>query len=54
MLRLLADGMSNREIADALYISARTAANHVGNILAKLDLGSRTAAVAYAVRHDLA
>jgi predicted ATPase/DNA-binding CsgD family transcriptional regulator len=53
VLRLLAEGKSNAEIADALFISIRTAANHVSNILAKLDLGSRTAAVAFAVRHDL-
>ena len=54
MLVLLADGMSNAEIADTLFISVRTAANHVSNILGKLDLGSRTAAVAYAIRRDLA
>jgi predicted ATPase/DNA-binding CsgD family transcriptional regulator len=54
VLVLLAEGMTNQEIADALYISQSTAANHVGHILDKLDLGSRTAAVAYAVRHGLA
>jgi DNA-binding CsgD family transcriptional regulator len=54
VLQLLAEGKSNPEIADALFISTRTAANHVANILAKLDLGSRTAAVAYAIRHGLA
>ncbi len=53
VLQLLAQGMSNQEIAEALFISTRTAANHVSNILAKLDLGSRTAAVAYAIRHHL-
>jgi NarL family two-component system response regulator LiaR len=54
VLQLLAQGMSNQEIADALFISVRTAANHVGSILAKLNLGSRTAAVAWTIRHGLA
>jgi len=54
VLQLLAQGTSNQEIADALFISVRTAANHVGNILAKLNLGSRTAAVAWAVRRGVA
>ena len=54
VLVLLAEGMTNPEIAETLFISTRTASNHVSNILAKLDLGSRTAAVAYAIRHDLA
>jgi DNA-binding NarL/FixJ family response regulator len=54
VLRLLADGKTNQVIADELFISTRTVDNHVAHILAKLDLGSRTAAVAYAVRHGLA
>lgn len=54
VLRLLADGLSNQEIADAMFISLRTAATHVTHILAKLDLNSRTSAVAYAIRHGLA
>lgn len=54
VLQLLADGMSNQEISDELYISHRTAAHHVANILAKLDLNSRTSAVAYAIRQGLA
>jgi DNA-binding NarL/FixJ family response regulator len=54
VLNLLAEGMTNPEIAETLFISTRTAANHVSNILARLDLGSRTSAVAYAIRHDLA
>ena len=54
VLRLLADGRSNQHIADSLFISQRTVANHVANIMAKLDVPSRTAAVAYAVRHGLA
>ncbi|HEY7031220.1 MAG TPA: LuxR C-terminal-related transcriptional regulator [Thermomicrobiales bacterium] len=53
VLRLIAEGCSNREIAERLYISHRTAMQHVANILAKLDVGSRTAAAAYAHRHGL-
>jgi non-specific serine/threonine protein kinase len=51
VLRLLVDGRSNQEIAAALYISPRTAANHVANIMNKLGLDSRTAVAAWAIRH---
>jgi DNA-binding CsgD family transcriptional regulator len=54
VLRLLAHGHSNREIADSLYISPRTVNFHVVNLLAKLELDSRTAAATFAVRHGLA
>jgi DNA-binding CsgD family transcriptional regulator len=54
VLRLLAEGRSNRVIGDMLSISERTVEVHVLHILTKLDLESRTAAAAYAVRHDLA
>ncbi len=53
VLHLLAAGMSDREIAAALAISYRTVTNHVGSILAKLDVPTRTAAVALAVRRGL-
>jgi predicted ATPase/DNA-binding CsgD family transcriptional regulator len=53
VLRLLVQGRSDREIAEALFISHRTAQGHVANLLAKLGLESRTAAAAYAVRHGL-
>ncbi len=53
VLRLLAQGNSTREIAEALFISPRTAATHITNILGKLDVSSRTAAVAYAMRTGL-
>jgi predicted ATPase/DNA-binding CsgD family transcriptional regulator len=53
VLRLLAEGKSDRAIAELLFISRHTAANHVGSILAKLALPSRAAA-AWAVRHGLA
>ena len=54
VLRLIALGMENSEIADALNISRRTAKNHVSNILAKLGLPSRVQAAVYAVRRGLA
>jgi predicted ATPase/DNA-binding CsgD family transcriptional regulator len=54
VLRLLVEGMSDREIAETLFISPRTAMTHVTNILNKLDVPSRTAAATYAVRHGLA
>jgi non-specific serine/threonine protein kinase len=54
VLRLLVEGLSDREIADALFIGQRTVSTHVANILGKLDLSTRTAAASYAVRHGLA
>jgi HD-GYP domain-containing protein (c-di-GMP phosphodiesterase class II)/DNA-binding CsgD family transcriptional regulator len=53
VLRLLADGASNPDISKTLYISRRTAEHHVEHILAKLEVTSRTAAVAYALTHEL-
>lgn len=50
VLRLLADGKSTREIAETLYIAPRTAATHINNIIGKLGVSSRTAAVALAMR----
>jgi DNA-binding CsgD family transcriptional regulator len=54
VLVLLADGRSNRAIADTLSLSERTVENHVQHLLTKLDLDSRAAAAAWAVRHGLA
>jgi DNA-binding CsgD family transcriptional regulator len=54
VLRLVAAGRSNQEIADDLSIGYRTVTTHASNILAKLGLDSRTAAAAYAIRHGLA
>jgi non-specific serine/threonine protein kinase len=54
VLRLLADGKSDPEIAAALFISRRTAATHVAAVFRKLGVTSRAAAAAYAVRHGLA
>ena len=53
MLRLVAAGKSNREIAAALVISEHTVARHLQNIFAKLGLSSRAAATAFAFEHDL-
>jgi DNA-binding CsgD family transcriptional regulator len=50
VLSLLAAGQSNREIAEALFISVKTASVHVSNILAKLEVGSRVEAAAIAYR----
>ena len=50
MLRLLARGMSNREIGAELFITTKTASVHVSNILGKLGAASRTEAAAIAYR----
>jgi len=50
VLALVADGLTNAELAERLYISPRTAGVHVSNILAKLGLSSRTEAAAWAIR----
>jgi non-specific serine/threonine protein kinase len=54
ILRLIAAGLADREIAAALSVSRRTVTNHVASIRAKLGVRSRSAATAYAVRHGLA
>ncbi|WP_410788140.1 LuxR C-terminal-related transcriptional regulator [Kribbella sp. C-35] len=53
VLRLVAVGNSNAEIAERLVLSDKTVARHLTNIFAKLDVPSRTAAAAYARDHDL-
>jgi len=53
VLRLLALGLSNAEIAEQLFITKRTVQNHVSTIYGKLGLDSRTEAVLYAIRHGI-
>lgn len=53
VLRLVASGHSNAQIAATLVLSEKTVARHLSNIFTKLDVGSRTAAAAYAFTHGL-
>ena len=54
VLKLVAQGRTNLEIADTLVISERTVGNHIGSILGKLHLANRTQAALYALRTGLA
>lgn len=53
VLRLLAEGKSNKEIAGELFLSERTVKNHISNVLAKLQLDNRIKAAVYAVKQGL-
>ena len=53
VIRLVAQGRSNREIADTLVISEKTAKAHVSNILGKLGLDDRTQMAVYAIKHGI-
>lgn len=53
VISLVAQGLSNRDIADRLYISERTARSHVSSILTKLGLASRTQAALWAIRQGI-
>jgi DNA-binding CsgD family transcriptional regulator len=53
VLVLVAQGSTNRVIADQLFISEKTVASHVGHIFTKLGVSSRAAATAFAYEHDL-
>jgi DNA-binding NarL/FixJ family response regulator len=48
VLRLVAAGQSNRDIAEALFLSEKTVARHVSNIFTKLGVNSRSAATSFA------
>ena len=50
ILQLAANGMSNQEIADSLYLSRRTVQTHLGNIFRKMDVGSRTEAILQGIK----
>jgi len=54
VLRLLAAGLTDAQIADHLSLSARTVQTHVRSIYSKLDLTTRSAATRYAMEHHLA
>ena len=54
VLKLIARGLSNDEIAFELHISSLTVKTHVSNLLGKLDLADRTQAAIYAIRHGVA
>lgn len=53
VLRLVAAGKTNRSIAEELFLSEKTVHRHLSNIFAKLDVGSRSAATAFAFQHSL-
>lgn len=53
VLRLIADGLANKEIADQLYLSEKTVKGHVSNILSKLHLQDRTQAAIFAWREGI-
>lgn len=53
ILLLMADGKTNQDIADELFIALKTVKTHVSNILSKLDVQDRTQAVIYAFKHSL-
>jgi DNA-binding NarL/FixJ family response regulator len=53
VLKLLADGLGQKKIAQALFITPKTVATHIQRVLSKLDVHSRAEAVAYAHRNQL-
>jgi ATP/maltotriose-dependent transcriptional regulator MalT len=53
VLRLLPRGLSNAEIAEALFVSPRTIQSHLSNLYGKLAVGGRAEAIAYAVAHGI-
>lgn len=53
VLKLLAEGLFNKEIAYKLLISEKTVKNHVSNIFKKLDVSDRTQAAVYAIRNNI-
>jgi len=54
VLRLVAQGQTDRKVAEKLVISPRTVNRHLSNIFIKLDVPGRAAAVAYVIRRGLA
>ena len=54
VLILIAEGKTNQEIADELFIGIKTVKTHVSNILSKLQVEDRTQAAIYAIKHKIA
>jgi DNA-binding NarL/FixJ family response regulator len=53
VLKLITDGLINKEIAKKLFISEKTVKNHISNIFKKLDVNDRTQAAIYAFKHNI-
>jgi NarL family two-component system response regulator LiaR len=53
VLKLIAGGMSNRDIAETLVLSEKTVKNHINNIFSKLQINDRSQAMLYAIRQGL-
>ena len=53
MLRLIAEGKTTRDIAAQLFISSKTADNHIQHIYTKIAVANRSAATRWAIEHDL-
>ena len=53
VLKMIASGSSNKEIASTLSISERTVKNHVSNIFKKIDVSDRTQAAVFAIKNDI-
>jgi DNA-binding NarL/FixJ family response regulator len=53
VLQLVAAGLTNREIAAEMYLSAKTVSRHLSNIFTKIGVSSRAAATAYAFEHRI-
>jgi DNA-binding NarL/FixJ family response regulator len=53
VLKLIASGLPNKEIAEALVLSEKTVKNHINNIFSKLHVNDRSQAILYAIREGL-
>ena len=53
ILQYIVEGLSNKEIANTLYVSEKTVKNHITNLLRKLEVDDRTQAAVFAVSHGM-